>query len=307
MCGKESSTRGPGETLSLWQKFKIGLIPYRIGVRKLLTNVGVAYRLVAGSLLNLDHKMTRRERRIVLRTVFDLTKLLPFAIVAAAPGGGFVLPILAKFFPNTLPTTFNMPSHDQLEKIFDASKTQDTFKHQMDSDLKAAMGKLVEKIHENQLKENKELVNLINHAMENPGQSEISKLIYSQFSDTDLLDMLNLRQLEDLAKYFNKPASFFDRHTFDSYRFSILRHLLSRHLSTLDSENVLLQEEGVEKLTYEEIHNMCMYRGLVDPSEKPSFEELTARLRKWLLLSVGKHIPMVIIAFGNMRHRSDIS
>jgi len=50
-----------------------------------------------------------------------------------------------------------------------------------------------------------------------------------------------------------------------------------------------------------------MYRGLVDPSEKPSFEELTARLRKWLLLSVGKHIPMVIIAFGNMRHRSDIS
>lgn len=56
--------------------------------------------------------MTRRERRLLVRTVGDLFRLVPFSVFVIVPFLEFTLPIFLKIFPNMLPSTFE----DKLKK-----------------------------------------------------------------------------------------------------------------------------------------------------------------------------------------------
>lgn len=57
--------------------------------------------------------MTRRERRQLVRTVSDMFRVVPFAVILIVPLLEFSLPILLKLFPNMLPSTFE----DKLKKV----------------------------------------------------------------------------------------------------------------------------------------------------------------------------------------------
>jgi LETM1 and EF-hand domain-containing protein 1 len=57
-------------------------------------------------------QMTRRERRLLVRTVGDLFRLVPFSVFVIVPFLEFTLPIFLKIFPNMLPSTFE----DKLKK-----------------------------------------------------------------------------------------------------------------------------------------------------------------------------------------------
>ena len=56
--------------------------------------------------------LSKRKRLLVAVAVRDFAKCLPFACLACSPGATLLVPLLAKSFPNALPTTFHDTSAD---------------------------------------------------------------------------------------------------------------------------------------------------------------------------------------------------
>lgn len=70
------------------------------------TTFSIGMRALSGQ------QMTRRERRLLVRTVGDMFRLVPFSVFVIVPFMEFTLPIFLKIFPNMLPSTFE----DKLKK-----------------------------------------------------------------------------------------------------------------------------------------------------------------------------------------------
>lgn len=60
------------------------------------------------------HVPSRRERLQLTRSASDMFRLVPFIIIVVVPLGELALPILLRFFPNMLPSTFE----EQSSKVF---------------------------------------------------------------------------------------------------------------------------------------------------------------------------------------------
>ena len=52
-------------------------------------------------------ELSRYEYRKVMRAMTDVLRLLPMICLVALPGGSILLPLVAKKFPQVLPTTFH--------------------------------------------------------------------------------------------------------------------------------------------------------------------------------------------------------
>ena len=74
------------------------------GSRLLKKNVSIASGLLVKSALG--RKLIRREERLLLRTVSDLGRLIPFSFFVLIPFMELLLPVALKIFPSLLPTTF---------------------------------------------------------------------------------------------------------------------------------------------------------------------------------------------------------
>jgi len=103
----------------------------------------------------------------------------------------------------------------------------------MDKDLKYAIQNMVEHMHQNQIKEYREIQNLISHAGKGLSSDDPNFILsYSKLNDQDLLDLLNSKQLIKLAEYFHFESKYF---VIDTYQYAILRYRLSNHLSQVYS------------------------------------------------------------------------
>lgn len=133
-------------------------------------------------------------------------------------------------------------------------------------------------------------------------------------SDQDILDILNVHQLERLVRHFNLADTAM---RFGRFRFAMLRRKLTKHADRVGSEDVLLAEDGPASMSDPDLLLACLARGLAHgsgggsggaPSGAPSGdagevrhrEELVQALDVWLLASVGKHMPVVLIAFRHL-------
>lgn len=81
------------ECLHYYHGFRLLFIDVRIS-----TNLCI--RMLRGKTL------TRREHRLLVRTVGDIFRLVPFSVFLIVPFLEFTLPIFLKFFPEMLPSTF---------------------------------------------------------------------------------------------------------------------------------------------------------------------------------------------------------
>lgn len=80
------------------------LVHYYHGFRLLFIDIRISSILV-WRVLN-GKSLTRREHRLLVRTVGDMFRLLPFSVFIIVPFMEFLLPVFIKFFPGMLPTTF---------------------------------------------------------------------------------------------------------------------------------------------------------------------------------------------------------
>lgn len=96
---------------SLKQKVIDEILHYYHGFRLLGIDVkisaGLVWRILQGKTL------TRREHRLLTRTVGDLFRLVPFSVFIIVPFMEFLLPVFIKLFPGMLPSTFQTASEKE--------------------------------------------------------------------------------------------------------------------------------------------------------------------------------------------------
>lgn len=87
------------------------LVHYYHGFRLLFIDVkvssGLVWRVLNGKTLS------RREYRLLTRTVGDLFRLVPFSVFIIVPFMELLLPVFIKFFPGMLPSTFQSASEKE--------------------------------------------------------------------------------------------------------------------------------------------------------------------------------------------------
>lgn len=88
----------------LMTRIKDGLHHYWIGSKLLVYETRISSKLLWKTMQG--QKLIRREQRQLKRTVSDLLRLVPFLVIVIVPFLEFALPLVLKFFPNMLPSTF---------------------------------------------------------------------------------------------------------------------------------------------------------------------------------------------------------
>lgn len=86
------------------ERIKEELVHYWHGSKLLAAETKISSRLLIKLLKG--SQLSRREYRQLQRTTGDLLRLVPFVIILVVPFLEFALPVLLRFFPNMLPSTF---------------------------------------------------------------------------------------------------------------------------------------------------------------------------------------------------------
>lgn len=111
---KALATPGQKENLpavakkTIWQRVVAEAKHYYHGFRLLGTEIRISWGLLMK--LIRGESLSRREHKQLVRTVSDIFRLVPFIVILVIPFAEFALPILLKFFPNMLPSTFEEKS-----------------------------------------------------------------------------------------------------------------------------------------------------------------------------------------------------
>ncbi|KAG6469001.1 mitochondrial proton/calcium exchanger protein-like [Zingiber officinale] len=267
-------THWKGEFVSTMQHYWLGLkllwADARISSRLLL-------KLAAGK------SLTRRERQQLMRTTADIFRLVPFAVFIIVPFMEFLLPVFLKLFPNMLPSTFQdkMKEQEALKrklkaKLEYAKFLQDTVKE---------MAKEVQTSHSGEVKQTAEdLDEFLNKVRTGAPVSNDEILNFAKlFNDELTLDNISRPRLINMCKYMGIPP-----YGTDNY----LRFMLRRKLQKIKEDDKLIQAEGVESLSEEELRQAYTERGHLGLL---STEEMRQQLRDWLDLSLNHAVPSSLL------------
>lgn len=111
----------PPPKKSLRQKIWHEMLHYYHGFRLLFIDINVSRKLL-WRVLN-GKSLSRREHRLLVRTVGDIFRLIPFSVFIIVPFMEFLLPFAIKFFPGMLPSTFQTATERE-DKLKQALKVR---------------------------------------------------------------------------------------------------------------------------------------------------------------------------------------
>lgn len=261
----------------LWSKLKDGVVHYWQGSKLLAYETKISFRLLR-KVLN-GEKLIRREYRQLLRTTSDLFRLVPFIIIAVVPFLEFALPIILKFFPNMLPSTFE-----------DKLQAEEKIKKQLKVKLETAkfLQDMTEQMSEGRslgaVKDLKQLFEKTRTLGVNLTAEEVVA-ISRQLGDEITLENLTRPQLSSLCRYMSLKSIGTD---------NFLRYQLRRALQRLKRDDEMISDEGgVDSLTLEEVKTACHARGIrtIGVSERYMRSELS----QWIDLHVKHDIPVPLL------------
>ncbi|KAB0800770.1 hypothetical protein PPYR_06509 [Photinus pyralis] len=260
---------------SLKQKIIDELVHYYHGFRLLFIDVkissGLVWRLLKGK------SLTRREHRLLVRTVGDMFRLVPFSVFIIVPFMEFLLPVFIKLFPSMLPSTFETTSEKE-------NKIKQNLK------VKLEMAKFLQQTLDNmavehkdhnseQAKEFNEWFHKVRQSGAEVTNQEIMK--YSKlFEDEITLDSLSRNQLIALCKVLEVQ-------TLGTNNF--LRFQLRMKIRSLAADDKMIQKEGIDSLTLYEVQQACRARGM-RAYGLPEVR-LRSQLAQWLDLSLNEKVP----------------
>ncbi|WOK92810.1 LETM1 and EF-hand domain-containing protein 1, mitochondrial [Canna indica] len=254
---------------------------YWLGLKLLWADVRISSRLLQK--LAVGKSLTRRERQQLTRTTADIFRLVPVAVFIIVPFMEFLLPVFLKLFPNMLPSTFQdkMKEQEALKrrlkaKIEYAKFLQDTVKE---------MAKEVQTSHSGEIKQTAEdLDEFLNKVRTGASVSNDEIMSFAKlFNDELTLDNMSRPRLINMCKYMGIPPFGTDNY---------LRFMLRRKLQEIKEDDKLIQAEGVESLSEEELRQACRERGHLGLL---STEEMRQQLRDWLDLSLNRAMPSSLL------------
>jgi LETM1 and EF-hand domain-containing protein 1, mitochondrial len=99
----------------LWERIKAEARHYIDGSKLLAAETSISSRLLIKVLKGTQ--LSRREMRQLKRTTQDLLRLVPLIIILLVPFLEFALPVLLRFFPGILPSTFESKSQEVIRVV----------------------------------------------------------------------------------------------------------------------------------------------------------------------------------------------
>ncbi|OEL31940.1 LETM1 and EF-hand domain-containing protein 1, mitochondrial [Dichanthelium oligosanthes] len=268
--------------LKHWKdEFVSTLQHYWLGTKLLWADARISSRLLVK--LAGGKSLSRRERRQLTRTTADIFRLVPFAVFIIVPFMEFLLPVFLTLFPNMLPSTFQdkMKEEEALKRklkarIEYAKFLQDTAKE---------MAKEVQTSRSGDIKQTAEdLDEFLNKVRRGERVSNDEILSFAKlFNDELTLDNMSRPRLVNMCKYMGiQPFGT------DNY----LRFMLRKKLQDIKNDDKMIQAEGVESLSEEELRQACRERGSLGLL---STEEMRQQLRDWLDLSLNHSVPSSLL------------
>lgn len=261
---------------SLRQKIVDEIKHYYHGFKLLFIDISVSSTLVWKVLKG--GTLSRREYNLLIRTVGDMFRLVPFSIFIIVPFMELLLPVFIKFFPGMLPSTFQTSTEKE-----DKMKQSLKVKLEMAKFLQQTLDEMAVTSKGHSSKAAKDFVEFF-HKVRTEGGGLASNeeiLKFSKlFEDEITLDSLTRSQLMALCRVLElQPFG----------TTNLLRFQLRMKLRSLAADDHRIKEEGVESLTQSELQAACRARGM--RALGMSEDRLRAQLTQWLDLSLNEKVP----------------
>ena len=249
------------------------------------TATSILSRVVRG------HSLTRRERKLLLRTTSDIFRLIPFSFFVIIPAMEFLLPVFIKIFPNMLPSTFQdkLKKEEDMKKLLRARLNLATFiqdtVEELASDIKNKEGKPSDGEKDDLQLSASKLLEMIESIQE--GEKVDSKQLMELthiFKDSITLDRLPRAQLVAMCRFMSLRTFGAD---------SFLRYQLRSKLGQLQRDDQQILWEGIDSLNLRELKEACQERGMRATGMLKA--DYRRQLQGWLDLSVKRSVPTSLL------------
>ncbi|PJF18732.1 LETM1-like domain-containing protein [Paramicrosporidium saccamoebae] len=272
---RQYSSDSPPVKPSIATRIKEGALHYWHGTKLLVFETRVSSKLLLKVLRG--EKLIRREYRQLLRTTSDLIRLVPFIIMMIIPFLELALPLLLKFFPNMLPSTFE----DRLQK-------EEKMKKQLKVKLETArfLQDMVDNMNGPETSKVKDLKSLFEKTRTSGSTLTTVEVVElcKQLSDEITLENLARPQLISLCKYMSLNAFGTD---------NFLRYQIRNAVERLKVDDKMIFAEGIESLTRDELRNACHARGIRTMGVPEEY--MRRELKQWVELQVEHAVPAPLL------------
>ncbi|ORZ24489.1 LETM1-like protein-domain-containing protein [Absidia repens] len=266
---------------TIWQKVKAEAVHYWHGTKLLGLEIRISSKLI-WKLLNGGH-LTRREARQLRRTTSDLLRLIPFAVFLIVPFMELLLPVALKLFPNMLPSTFENKSleEEKKRKSLKVRLEMARFLQETISETGFAGSD-----NEESAKDFADFFRKIRITGEQASTEDLLN-VARRFEDELTLDNLSRPQLVSMCRYMNINAFGTD---------NFLRFQIRNHMRQIQADDKVIQSEGIESLTIQELQSACAARGFRSVGTSPG--RLRDELEQWVDLHLNHHVPSTLLVLS---------
>ncbi|SCU94721.1 LAME_0F08856g1_1 [Lachancea meyersii CBS 8951] len=273
----------------LMQRIKHEIRHYVNGTKLLGYEIKISTKLLVK--LVEGYELSRREKNQLKRTMGDVFRLVPFSAFLIIPFAELLLPIALKIFPNLLPSTYESGSDKQLkkQKLNDIRKNTSNFLQETIEESSLISYKSIESIE----KKKKFLhffkkLNSPKDGNQNVFTHDEILAVAQMFKNDSVLDNLSRPQLVAIAKYMSLRPFGND---------NMLRYQIRYTLKTIMEDDKVIDYEGVEALSNEELYQTCISRGIKTFGVKR--EELINNMNMWLELRLRHKVPSVLLMLSS--------
>ncbi|AMD21927.1 HFR072Wp [Eremothecium sinecaudum] len=274
---------------ALWAKIKHEVKHYVNGTKLLGYELKISMKLLIK--FAKGYELSRREKIQLKRTMGDIFRLVPFSAFIIIPFAELLLPVALKLFPNMLPSTYESGKDKQKKVQLLADTRQKT------SDL------LHETLEESSLisyntlesSEKKKKFLAFFKKLNSPKDGAVSVFTHDEiasvtrmFKNDSVLDNLSRPQLVAMAKYMSLRPFGTD---------AMLRYQIRRSLKTIMDDDKVLDYEGVESLTTEELYQAAILRGMKTFGVPK--QQLIDYMNVWLNMRLRQRIPSVLMILSS--------
>ncbi|SCV06009.1 LANO_0H20098g1_1 [Lachancea nothofagi CBS 11611] len=273
----------------LMQRIKHEIRHYVNGTKLLGYEIKIStkllFKLVEG------YELSRREKNQLKRTMGDVFRLVPFSAFLVIPFAELLLPIALKVFPNLLPSTYESGSAKQLkkQKLNDVRNNTSNFLQETLEESSLISYNSIESAEKKKKFLNffKKL-NSPKDGNDNVFTHDEILTVAQMFKNDSVLDNLSRPQLVAIAKYMSLRPFGND---------NLLRYQIRYNLKNIMEDDKIVDYEGAEALSNEELYQACISRGIKTFGVKR--EDLIENMNMWLELRLRHKVPSVLMILSS--------
>uniref|UniRef100_A0A7S0EE73 Mitochondrial proton/calcium exchanger protein n=1 Tax=Hanusia phi TaxID=3032 RepID=A0A7S0EE73_9CRYP len=271
----------PSWLATKWAHVKHEAYHYWLGTKLLGKEIGICVGILQQILRG--EELSRREYRQLRTTSTDLLKMVPFAIIVLVPFMELALPVILWAFPGILPSTFQQEwkKEDDMKRKLKARIEVAGFLQDAMNDMAKSIKKVgIEDGTADKFVEFMKRVQRGDARVSNDEIIKFSKL----FTDDITLDNVGRMQLVNLCRLLDIPVFGTD---------SFLKYRLLERMRAIRKDDRMIEMEGVESLSFFELREALMYRGMRSVGlTKSAYKNM---LENWLDLSLKKNVPTTLL------------